>query len=100
LEYKGRIISDEEAEAKRQCTQYMFDVKKGKKIVRVIDGARNRYASAGKYVNSTPTYNDRKRNAEFVQYKMKIYIVATKRIRSGHEILVYYGEDTNRIINR
>lgn len=99
LEYKGKIVTDEQAERKTKKKQYMFDVKKGKKIVHVIDGANNRFASAAKFVNSTRTFASRERNAEFKQYSGRIYLVASKNIRKNKEILAYYGSDTLRIID-
>lgn len=99
IEYLGRIITDEEAEKKRRSTQYMVDVKENGKVIHVIDGGNKKYSSAGRYANTTKTWKDRKRNAELVQYKQKIYLVASKTIRKDKEILLFYGPETNRIIN-
>jgi hypothetical protein len=77
----------------------MFDVKDGKKVIHVIDGANNKFASAAKYTNTTRTFADKKRNSEFVQYNKKIYLVASKKLLKNSEIISYYGNDTERVIN-
>ncbi|NBP03495.1 MAG: SET domain-containing protein-lysine N-methyltransferase [Proteobacteria bacterium] len=99
LEYKGKKITDHQAELKKSHKQYMFDVKDGKKVLFVIDGANNRFASAAKYTNTTRTFASRQRNSEFIQYNKKIYLVASKKIRQNTEIITYYGNDTDRVIN-
>ena len=99
-EYRGKIISDEEAEQKTRSKNYMMDVKENHKVIHVIDAANSRSSSAVKFVNTTLTWNDHKRNAEFTQYNKKIYLVATKKIKTGSEILVYYGPDTKRIVTQ
>lgn len=99
VEYIGKEITDDDAEKMAEKTKYLFDVKDRKRhIVRVIDSYDDESASAAKYVNTTKTFKDRRRNARFVQYGGKIYLVATKRIYRDREILAYYGPDTDRVI--
>lgn len=57
-EYRGTIISDEEAELKTRCKNYMMDVKENHKVIHVIDAANSRSSSAVKFVNTTLTWND------------------------------------------
>lgn len=85
-------------EVTRSYKKYMFDVKQGTKVIHVIDSANNVNASAAKFVNAPPSWDSPLRNAEFKQYKLKIYLVAIKNIAQGDEILAYYGADTDRII--
>jgi SET domain-containing protein len=99
LEYLGKHISDASANAKRRYTQYLFDVTHKHKVAFVIDAANNKYASAAKFANSTLTFNDNKRNAEFFQYKQRVYLVASKHIRKNKEIITYYGPDTINVIH-
>jgi hypothetical protein len=98
MEYLGKIISDKAAEAMTVHRKYLFDVKKGKKVIHVIDANNNLVASAIKFVNTVQDWYDQARNSHFVQWNKKIYLVASKRITKGKEFLAYYGPDTDRII--
>lgn len=99
VEYLGKKITDSQAERKQKSKQYMFDVKApGNKIVFVLDGASNKHASAAKFVNTVLSWNDPKRNAEFVQYNQRIYLIASKMIQKGDELLSFYGTETLDII--
>ena len=99
IEYKGKILSDNEAERKKRAKQYLMDVKQNGKVVHVIDGANAKLSSAGRFANTTLTWNDRRRNAEIKQYNKKMYLVASKKIHKGKEILIFYGPDTVKFIN-
>jgi SET domain-containing protein len=96
IEYIGRTITDKEAESKSRFSQCMFDVKVNGKVIHVIDSANNKYSSAAKFVNSSSSWHSRQRNAEFKQYNQSVYLVATKGIRAGTEIISYYVLYTNR----
>lgn len=98
-EYKGIIISADAAD-KEQNNNYMFDVRKNKNIIHVIDASKPALSSAARYVNSTLRYNDIRRNAEFKQYNQRIYLVASKQILRHREIISFYGEDTETICSR
>lgn len=98
LEYLGVRISNAAANTKRRSTQYLFDVTKNRKVAFVIDAANNKYASAAKFANSTLLFTNRKRNSEFFQYRQKIYLVASKKIYKGDEIITYYGPNTIDVI--
>jgi SET domain-containing protein len=93
-EYKGEIKSDEEAEQKKCCKKYMFDVKYNGKVHHVIDAANKKNSSALRYINASLTMTAKNRNSEFKQYKLKVYLVAIKDIRKKTELLTYYGENT------
>jgi len=97
-EYKGRQISVEQSNQKSRNKQYMFNVKHNHKILFVIDAAVARTSSAARYVNSVTDFTDNDRNTEFVQYKQRIYLVATKRISKNDELISYYGEHTDQLI--
>lgn len=99
LEYKGRILSNAEADAKLHHRNYLFDVKKGSAVVHVIDAADNKYSSAAKFANSTNTWEDARRNSEFKQHGQKIYLVASRAIAPNDEFLAYYGPHTQAIIH-
>jgi SET domain-containing protein len=100
IEYIGRTITDKDAEGKLRFSQYMFDVKVNGKVIHVIDGANNKYSSAAKFVNSSSSWDSTQRNAEFTQYNQRVYLVATKGIIAGTEIISYYGNDTMRVIQQ
>lgn len=97
-EYKGKKISKKQSDEKMKNNQYMFEVKRNKTILFVIDAAVAKTSSALRYVNSVIDCNDKRRNTEFVQYDTKIYLVATKKIRKNDEFVSYYGENTDKII--
>ena len=81
IEYIGTIIDDKEAE-RIGHTRYIFEVKKNVNI----DGSP-RYNIA-RYANYSCDAN-----AESENNKGRIYIVATKRIKTGEEITFDYGEE-------
>lgn len=97
-EYKGKQISVEQSNEKSRNKQYMFNVKHNHKLLFVIDAAVARTSSAARYVNSVTDFTDNDRNTEFIQYKQRIYLVATKRIAKNDEFISYYGEHTDKII--
>lgn len=99
-ELKGKIISDENAEKLSECQDYLFDVKDKNKIYHVINVCDAATASAARYVNSVRHFMNKKRNAEFKQYNKHIYLVASRNISKGTEILSYYGEDTLKLIDK
>lgn len=99
MEYKGILLTNDQANEKARFTQYLFNVKKDGKIHHVIDGANNRYASAAKYVNSVLDFRDKVRNTEFKQYDKKVYLVASKDIKRNDEFIAYYGDNTIGVIN-
>lgn len=103
-EYKGVRLTNRQAlamEADQENTQaknYLFEVNNGQKVNHVIDGSDERKTSAVRFANSTKTWKNKSRNAEFVQYKKKVYLVASRPIKQHSEIITYYGEYTKKII--
>jgi len=99
-EYKGEKISDKQADfVSGYCKKYLFDVNVKNKTIFVINSCDKSKSSAARYINSTLNYTDTRRNAHFVQYKKKIYIVATKTIPIDKEILAFYGPYTFGVIH-
>ena len=98
LEYKGKILTDQQAEEKKGTKKYLFDVKDKGKVIFVIDGANNVFASPAKFVNTVRVWSDPQRNSEFKQYRKKIYLVASKPIKTGEEFITYYGPETDKVI--
>ncbi len=98
IEYIGKQISLEKSNTKSRAKQYMFEVRKNGKVAFVIDAANNKFSSAAKFAN-TVIYDNEGQNAEFKQYKQRIYLVALKRIRANTEILTWYGHNTHGVIN-
>ena len=97
-EYRGKIISVDQSNEKSRNKQYMFNVKHNHKTLFVIDAAVARTSSASRYVNSVSSFTDNDRNTEFVQYKQRIYLVASKKIAKHDELISFYGENTDKII--
>lgn len=94
MEYTGKTLTPKMANSKKNYKNYFFDVKDdNSKVLFVIDGANNRYASAAKFVNAADTQNQQ--NAKYQQYNKKIYLVAIKNIKKNQEILAWYGKDTS-----
>ncbi len=99
-EYKGNILTDNEAEEKKRYRKYMFDVKHKGRVVHVIDAANKKDSSALRYINACLTPTEKELNTKFKQYKLKIYLVAVKDIKKDTELLAYYGEDTNGVLEQ
>jgi SET domain-containing protein len=98
-EYIGKHITKEESDNKKKSTMYMFEVKKYKKIIKVIDGANKKTSSATRYANTVLKIDDPMKNSDFVQYDERIYLKASRKIKRFEEIITYYGENTQNIIN-
>jgi hypothetical protein len=98
-EYIGKHITKEESDNKKKSTMYMFEVKKYKKIIKVIDGANKKTSSAARYANTVLKIDDPMKNSDFVQYDERIYLKASRKIKRFEEIITYYGENTQNIIN-
>jgi len=60
----------------------------------VIDGYRN--GSFVRYVNAT--FDDSRLNCQFMPHDEYVYLVVTRDIPSGSELLTTYGDDTDSII--
>jgi hypothetical protein len=63
-EYRGHILTLEQALKKKKNRSYMFDVKVGKKVVHVIDAANKKLSSFARFANSAD-YDDQQ-NVKFV----------------------------------
>ena len=98
-EYKGKLLTVEQASKKKQNKSYLFDVKgKKKNVLFVIDAANKRTSSFVRYANAANT--EAEQNAMFVQKNQKIYLKALRDIRAGEEILTWYGASTRDVINQ
>lgn len=97
-EFVGKILSDAEAEAKQGDRSYLFDVRRRGRVLYVIDGSDPRTSSIPRYPNAADT--EAQQNAAWKQYDGKIYMVLTKNVPKGREILTWYGPATSNIIGR
>ena len=95
-EYKGVRRSVRAADEKRSAREYMMDVR-GPNGVYVIDAGNQKNSSFIRYSNAAN--NDSKQNARFVQRQYRIYLVTTRPIPAGREILTWYGKDTQGVID-
>lgn len=80
IEYVGRTISKEESETSR--SKYLFEISKSK----TIDG-KPKWNKAG-YINHSC-----RPNAESEIHKGRVFILATKNIKAGEEIVYDYGKE-------
>ena len=94
-EYRGEIIED--AARARGKSSYRFavvDLESGR-TVRTIDGKDEAASSIARYANAADTLEQV--NAEFVQFRGRVFLVATRPIAAREEIITWYGEDTDVI---
>eukprot|EP00243_Klebsormidium_subtile_P007368 TRINITY_DN3273_c0_g3_i2.p2 TRINITY_DN3273_c0_g3~~TRINITY_DN3273_c0_g3_i2.p2 ORF type:complete len:162 (+),score=12.03 TRINITY_DN3273_c0_g3_i2:162-647(+) len=94
-EFVGKILTDAEAEAKQGDKSYLFDVRKKGRVMYVIDGSDPKTSSVPRYPNAADT--EAQQNAAWKQYDGKIYMVLTKNVPKGQEILTWYGRSTSHI---
>ncbi len=80
IEYVGRRVSKEEEETSK--SRYLFEIKKGL----TIDG-KPKWNKAG-YINHSC-----RPNAETEIYKSRVYILSTRAIQAGEEIVYDYGRE-------
>jgi hypothetical protein len=97
------------ADARDPSNAYLFEVehwsrstglpvqKRRRRVVELIDGSDPRTSSAARYVNAA-VFED-ERNACFKQFENQVYLVATRVIPAGTEILASYGRATEDIIH-
>jgi SET domain-containing protein len=96
VEYKGRISTWKEVDHQKGNNGYIFYVKRD----HVIDAspykkALARFANDARGISKVQGITN---NAEYKEYGLKVFIVATKNISAGHEILVDYGKDYWKVI--
>jgi SET domain-containing protein len=94
-EYRGKRLTLQQALKKKQNTNYMFDVKRGRKVWFVIDAANKRRSSFLRYANSADY--ESQQNTEYIQKRSKIYLKALRPIKKGEEILAWYGNSTSEV---
>jgi hypothetical protein len=94
-EYRGAIIADA-ADAKG-ASNYRFAVRdlRNGRTLHTIDGENKEVSSIARYANAADTLEQV--NAEFVQFRRRVFLVATRKIRAHEEIITWYGEDTEVI---
>jgi SET domain-containing protein len=96
VEYKGRITSWKDVNHQKGENGYIFYVKRD----HVIDAAPYKKALA-RFANDARGINKVKgmsNNAEYKEYGLRVFIVATKDIPAGSEIFVAYGKDYWKVI--
>lgn len=82
VEYTGERVDD--AESERRGGRYLFEVKKDL----VIDGSH--LSHTARYINHACTPNA---EAEHETTEDRVYIRASRKIRTGEEITINYGEE-------
>jgi hypothetical protein len=87
-EYVGKVFTGKNMD--KTSGYYLFDVNKGNKTIKIIDGKFKKYSSWVRFVNTPQTPSGG--NAEFYQNNKRIFIRTTKPIPAGQEIFAYYGD--------
>ena len=73
-------------------SHFLFEVKNSsRKCLFVIDGKN----SKGRFVNYANKRSNQ--NAKFYQYNKRVYLKSIKTIKSGDEILAWYGKNTYNV---
>ena len=80
IQYKGRILSDDEAE--EVGGKYLFEIDEN----RVIDGSSRR--NLARYINHSCRPNARERLA-----RGRLWIWSARPIQAGEEITIHYGDE-------
>lgn len=96
VEYKGRISTWKEVNHQKGENGYIFYVKRN----HVIDASPYRKALA-RFANDARGLSKMKgitNNSEYKEYGLRVFIVATRDIPAGSEILVDYGKDYWKVI--
>ena len=94
-EYLGEIIRD--AAKARGESDYRFAVVdlRNKKTLYTIDGKEKEVSSIVRYANAADELGQV--NAEFVQFRARVFLVTNREIKADEELITWYGEDTDVI---
>ena len=95
-QYRGRVISVEEATAKTRNRNFMFEVRRRGRVIHVIDGARRRQSSFVRFANAADW--ESQQNTAFVQFRGEIFLRTVRPVSAGSELLTWYGRSTAAII--
>lgn len=91
VEYKGKISKWSEVDSQDGLNPYIYYVNED----HVIDASK-RKKSLARYINDAKGSQKIKgigNNAEYIEEGNRVFVVATKRIPAGSEILVGYGKE-------
>jgi SET domain-containing protein len=91
--YLGRHCQPQDTHGRNA---YKFEVKRNGRVAFVIDASDKRQSSIARYVN-TPNVL-KYANCEFVQHKEQIYLVTLRTVKSGEELLAWYGPHTLQLV--
>lgn len=91
VEYKGKVSTWKDAEPKEGFNGYIYYITRNHVIDAMTDpDAIARYANDAKGLSKVPGISN---NAEYVELKKRVFIVAKKDIPKGSEIFVSYGKE-------
>ena len=94
-EYIGeKIVDSAKAKGKSDYRFAVVDLRTGRTLF-TIDGKNELLSSIARYANAADTLEQV--NAEFVQFRERVFLLATRKIRADEEIITWYGEDTEVI---
>eukprot|EP01084_Bolivina_argentea_P034604 64058_1 len=94
-EYKGRIISSNEAsELPLSKSHYLFEIKLRDGKNKFVDARLLKYSNWCRFVNSIKKYHQKKKeNVRYYQYNEKIWLKSTRHIKKGEELICDYGDE-------
>jgi len=97
-EYIGRVISVKQSDTDPEIdARYLFHVNRRGRDDIVIDAGDPCTSAFTRYVNAT--FSDEQQNTAFFQWSERIFLKATRDIPANTELLTWYGDDTEDIVN-
>lgn len=92
-EYRGLIITEDEAERKRSNRNYFFGLEG---LDCLIDSGNQKLSSFLRYINAPNDPSEA--NTDFFQVNDRILCMAKVDIEAGSELLAWYGPNTKQLI--
>ena len=94
-EYKGKILSEREALAlPNSKSHYLFEIKVRGGSNLFVDATSMRHSNWTRFINSVKQRHQRqKENVRYYQYKERIWIKTTRKIKQNEELIGDYGDE-------
>lgn len=89
--YHGKEMETDQE--RREFPGYVFDVFKSGRVFTYDAGRYFRLQDAGRWINEPPNGEEWLVNAEGRTTRSTLYFVANRRINTGEEIFLFYGEE-------
>lgn len=96
-EYKGVWLTPEEFEKKKSHKDYIWKIQdEDGDAIGYIDGGNKKYSNWLRYINCPCTAEQE--NVKAFQKRFSICYYASKEIKKGEELFVWYGEEYGEIL--